>query len=299
MTLNTHGLLAFGAYIAVFFCALIWVSRWDRRKRRTKLPLPQNLKLLRMPGEFLWRKVIQQDDSEMQWFMGAMLVPLLGGLTCIQLLSWFVPQPTLLMLILPIMVTAFLLLLVVRFLVARLRRRADDYLGFFGERFTAECLEPLKREGWFVFHDVPFDGATGPFNIDHVAVGSGGVWAIETKTFRKGKPKPGRKDHEVQFDGRQVIWPWTEESESLDQASRDSTDLRDWLKQRLNRDFDVRAILTSPGYFVTERALGAVRVVNPKNLPQVVTGRGKTILVPADIDLICRQLEDKCRNVDY
>ena len=64
------------------------------------------------------------------------------------------------------------------------------------------------------------------------------------------------------------------------------------------QEYDVSAVLTFPGYCVIERKLGPVRVVNPKVLPQVLTGRGKEMLGSGAIDLVHRQLEGKCRNVE-
>jgi hypothetical protein len=40
-------------------------------------------------------------------------------------------------------------------------------LGFKGERAVGEELNQLLRQGFHVFHDLPFDS----FNIDHVIVG--------------------------------------------------------------------------------------------------------------------------------
>lgn len=50
-------------------------------------------------------------------------------------------------------------------------------LGWEGELATGEQLNRLYAQGYDVFHDI--DG--GGFNIDHVAVGPAGVFAIETK----------------------------------------------------------------------------------------------------------------------
>lgn len=50
--------------------------------------------------------------------------------------------------------------------------------GAGGEELTAaRLLRPLERQGWRSVHDVEFDG----FNVDHVAVGPGGVLAVESK----------------------------------------------------------------------------------------------------------------------
>jgi hypothetical protein len=50
--------------------------------------------------------------------------------------------------------------------------------GATGERQTEEVLLELP-DGWCVFHDVP----DGRGNWDHVAIGPGGVFAIDTKTY--------------------------------------------------------------------------------------------------------------------
>lgn len=65
------------------------------------------------------------------------------------------------------------------------------------------------------------------------------------------------------------------------------------------QDYDVSAVLTFPGYCVMEKKLGPVRMANPKVLPQVLTGRGKANLSKEAIDLARRQLEERCRNVEY
>jgi hypothetical protein len=50
--------------------------------------------------------------------------------------------------------------------------------GAIGEQNTARVLRRLERRGWQIRNDVLFDG----FNVDHVALGPGGVYAIETKS---------------------------------------------------------------------------------------------------------------------
>jgi Major Facilitator Superfamily/Nuclease-related domain len=54
--------------------------------------------------------------------------------------------------------------------------------GAAGERRTARFLDPLERQGWAVLHDlaVPHSQA----NIDHLAIGPGGVFVIDSKQYR-------------------------------------------------------------------------------------------------------------------
>lgn len=47
--------------------------------REPRQPFPENLRLLRMPGEYLWRRVIENDDDELQWWGAIMLVPIVVG----------------------------------------------------------------------------------------------------------------------------------------------------------------------------------------------------------------------------
>ena len=177
------------AYAALFMGAFFGVAVWDRRRRRTRKPFGEDVRLLRMPGEYLWRQVIEKDATELQWTIGLMLVPILGGGLALQLAAYFIGK-TYTSLVVAIVVFVFVLLVCIRWLVDRLKDREKRYLGFFGERIVADCLEPLKEKGWFIFHDIQCVGATGPFNLDHVAVGPGGIWVIETKTWRKGRVRP-------------------------------------------------------------------------------------------------------------
>lgn len=52
--------------------------------------------------------------------------------------------------------------------------------GAEGERETERILAPLERTGWFAVHDIQ----TGKGNLDHVIVGPGGVFLLETKRRR-------------------------------------------------------------------------------------------------------------------
>jgi hypothetical protein len=53
--------------------------------------------------------------------------------------------------------------------------------GARGEEAVGRLLAPLEAAGFQVFHDI----ATGHGNIDHVVVGSTGVFAIETKAWTR------------------------------------------------------------------------------------------------------------------
>jgi Nuclease-related domain len=66
--------------------------------------------------------------------------------------------------------------------------------GAAGERRTAQLLDPLERHGWAVLHDLAVPRSQA--NIDHLVIGPGGVFVIDSKQYR------GR----LQFDPSGRLW---------------------------------------------------------------------------------------------
>jgi hypothetical protein len=54
--------------------------------------------------------------------------------------------------------------------------------GAAGERRTAHLLEHLGQQGWAVLHDLAIPGSQA--NLDHVVIGPGGVFVIDSKQYR-------------------------------------------------------------------------------------------------------------------
>ena len=182
----------------------------------------------------------------------------------------------------------------------RIRRlwqnRTNHYLGWFGERVVGEQLQLATVQGWRIFHDVPSD--TG--NLDHVAVGLGGVFVIETKARRKGKARPGFKDNVVFFDGRDLVWPWGEDNHGLAQAERNASWLAGWIKREIGEQVQVSPLLVLPGWWLENKPTKEsrlCRVVNPKWLPDLLA-RERPMLTPKQVELIALRLDARCRDVE-
>jgi Nuclease-related domain len=85
------------------------------------------------------------------------------------------------------------------------RRERAWAVGAEGERLVAETLAELERHGWTVLHDVRWPGRRFA-NLDHVAVGPGGVVVVDAKNWsgpvsvRDGVLRAGayRKDDELE-----------------------------------------------------------------------------------------------------
>jgi hypothetical protein len=66
--------------------------------------------------------------------------------------------------------------------------------GAAGERRTARRLAALERDGWAILHDLAVPGSRA--NIDHLVIGPGGVFVIDSKQYR------GR----LQMDPSERLW---------------------------------------------------------------------------------------------
>ena len=85
-----------------------------------------------------------------------------------------------------------------------LRRRIR--LGFEGERHVGEALNQLMLVGYRVFHDFLItDKPRSIRNIDHIVIGSNGVFAVETKTRRKMKGENGANSQSLD---NALQYPW-------------------------------------------------------------------------------------------
>ena len=119
-----------------------------------------------------WRAAVALAGGAGVWVLAAQLVPRLAGLAGL--------------------LAAFGLVWVLRFRVSpetNAWRR-----GAAGERRTARLLSLLEDRGWVVLHDLAVPGS--PANIDHLAIGRGGVVMIDSKQYR------GR----LQLDPCGLVW---------------------------------------------------------------------------------------------
>lgn len=299
MTSSANWLLIITA--AIYCGALIGVLALARWQRKSRWPFKLEDRLLRGPGEHLRRRINEMDEQFIGECFGGLMgmlfalgaVGLVGG----KLLN-LTPQATGLLAV----AAALAVMGASLWRVWRLwEERANHYLGWFGERVVGEELAPLTLQGWRVFHDIPFVNNGADFNIDHVVVGLGGVFVIETKTRRKGNARPGFKDNVVFFDGRDLVWPWNEDNHGLEQAEQNALWLTEWIKKELGEKVYVSPMLALPGWWLENkpaRESRLCRVVNPKWIPGILS-KERPVLTPKQVELIALRLEARCRDVEY
>jgi hypothetical protein len=159
-------------------------------------------------------------------------------------------------------------------------------LGLAGERAVAELLDLVAHDGFWVVHDLRGQG----FNVDHVIVGTQGVFTIETKTLSK----PSVGDARVHFDGSML----TVDSHSLDrdplvQARAQASWVRRTLEELTGQAFPVRPVVVFPGWYVERApaaASGSVWVLEPKELRSWLS-REPHMLPRHAVDLIRNRLK--------
>jgi membrane protein implicated in regulation of membrane protease activity len=255
---------------------LLWALQ--RENRRKKDPLTD--RGLRPPGEWL-RVRIEELNEQMMMRLLYLLAPMF--LAIISVTTSHISMPAGIVL---------LLISAIFSIVAgwKLRTTLNEYrrcrLGFSGERAVGHHLNQLATNGYRVYHDLQFEG----FNIDHVLVGPGGVYAVETKTFKKGK---GKTSHIVEYDGQKLVCPEWRDARPVEQALRNAKHLSMWLGQSVGQPVRVVPVLTLPGWWVNQTGEGGVTVLNSKQIGGFVSGR-PSILSATSIVRISHQVEQKC-----
>lgn len=128
----------------------------------------------------------------------------------------------------------------------RARERARD--GLLAESVTGMQLNRLIARGCIVMHDLPGNG----FNIDHVVIAPRGVYAVETKSFRKPKHSAAGDTFRVSFDGKLLKFPDFAEKKAVQQARSQAQWLARILRETLLRDVPVIPALSLPGWMIDQ-----------------------------------------------
>lgn len=128
----------------------------------------------------------------------------------------------------------------------RARERARD--GLLAERVTGMQLNRLVASGCIVMHDLPGEG----FNVDHVVIAPRGVYAVETKSFRKPKQVRKGDNYRVAFDGALLRFPDFSEKDALQQARGQAQWLSKLLREALGREVPVIPALALPGWHIDQ-----------------------------------------------
>jgi hypothetical protein len=169
-------------------------------------------------------------------------------------------------------------------------------LGHTAEIATANELIGLQALGYQVFHDIQADG----FNIDHLAIGKNGVFAIETKGRHKRKRDSKStsatqgKDYQLCYkDGRLCFPSWTE-TKPIEQATRQATWVSQWLTKATGQQVFSSPVLVFPGWYVTSQTRPPFPILNHKQLVKTIPAVRTQTLSQQQVDAIVYQVAQRC-----
>jgi hypothetical protein len=237
-----------------------WLRRLILRKEGKKNPLGDPP--LRLPGQGVEEKL----DDELTGFALALLLPLTVPILWASLLplaakagrGW--PDGAEVW-------QAFLcwLFVVVVFWYGAWRMRGRIRAlrqGMQAERMVGQQLERCRTHGYHVFHDIQCERNKKCFNIDHLVIGPGGIFVVETK----GRSKPASGETVAWVQGNVVqLSDGSYDPDAIPQSERNAKHadkmLSDLISESValcqsftpSRPLPVRPVLVYPGWYIDKK----------------------------------------------
>ena len=146
----------------------------------------------------------------------------------------------------------------------RLLKELEKYkMGYRGELFVSQILQPLSLMGYRIFHDLDLEG----LKIDHLLINDSGVFCLETETPDIPKSYRRKKERELNYNGRKLQYPWGEDASCILTVQRNASTLARILREQTGEAIPVYPVLILPGWKINRTGKGPVNVVNPRELP--------------------------------
>jgi len=266
----------------LFGWLVLSIARLQRRGRRS----PLNENILRVPGHSVRRTQTSNVFDVMGNLLGVMWFPFLGyaAYKSGNLNIYVVAMPTVLM-------TVWFFYRAVNTFGLAIRL----HLALDAETTTGQELNLLMRDGAWVFHDIPYQYG----NIDHVIIGSGGVYAVETKGISKptDNKKSSSENSVVRIEREELILPHARTGQPIQQAKTHAKWLRNEIHRRFGLSTPVRAVVALPGWMVKGGFDGDCWVVNPKGGNSLRGAVTKSLISESEIQMISAWVEDLARSV--
>jgi len=279
---------------AIFLVLLLFLFLIRKYYRSQKLRLPFTRNFLRSPGQSLLKELAHRNQEIMITFVFLIIIPVYTYAAYISYL-YFAKKPFNVMELGLVCLLPLILICISSFKMTRhLGRRKLLRLGYDSQVAVGQDLHQLHRDGYHVYHDFPADN----FTIDHIVVGSKGIFAIETKARLKPTAKNRMQDTTVEYNGRVLRFPKGTDRQTIEKADRQANWLSEWLSSAVDEPVMVRAIVALPGWFVKRTSADGLPVVNPKQFASLFQYIQPRMLSEETMRQVIHQLERKCRDVD-
>ncbi len=200
----------------------------------------------RAPGQSLQE---QLDDLFIQKIMyWRVMSAAFWGIAFIEIERWFFHSPIGIPSIIAFTSFALICTLIAFIKIRKIKPKLHNLRqGLDGEIFIGQFLDEHCRErGYKVLHDIQADG----FNIDHLLIGPGGIFTIETKTISK----PAKGEAIIQYNGTSVlINGHTPDRDPIAQANGNAAHIANLLSRSTARRpprIPHRPVVLYPGWYV-------------------------------------------------
>lgn len=272
----------------------VWFIVRQRRLAREARRSPLTKDLLRTPGHTV-RLEFEESRVDLAFdVLLLMLVPAfaVAALYATQLATGRIAPALVLVVVLVGMV--LFCIRHVRLLLKKSTELDRLRLGMDAELAAGQELDQLMRQGAVVFHDLQAE----KFNIDHVVVAPQGVFAVETKGYRKPNEIEGKASATVVYDGQTLKFPDWSAIKELEQAQRQAQWLAGWLSSATGEKTEVLPVLALPGWFVDRKGRGPVLVLSGGELRgHLLKARDAKPLSAEQMARVVHQVEQRCRDV--
>jgi hypothetical protein len=270
----------------------------DRRKRAKIERPPQEEKLLRPAGYSLSLRLDLLQDQMLEKILWASLwTAFAGGMTAFTAL--LIANHAVFICVLVsgslLAMAAFSGTVLALQAFRRVREAQNVRLGMRGEQAVAEALHSISEAGYRIFHDLE---AGVDWNIDHVAVGTTGVFLVETKARRRRVLAKTGPNHVVRCENKILLFPWGRDIQTVPQAERNANWLSDYLSKKTGEPIQVEPLIVIPGWYVETGKNVQVRVMNCCYMAKYLRRRPE-VLLPPQVRRIITALEEKCRTLEF
>ena len=188
--------------------------------------------------------------------------------------------------LLAILISGFILIKTLK----TLNQRRLIRQGYECELAVGQALDRLGNAGYHVFHDFPADD----FNIDHVIVGSKGVFAVETKAFSGAPSASPPRTGTVEYNGHVLFFSGGKDLKTIERARIQAAWLSEWLGSAVGEPIATRAIVALPGWTVKRTSADGIPVINPIQFPTLLEHIQPRHLTDEKINRIVDRFEQKC-----
>lgn len=144
-----------------------------------------------------------------------------------------------------------------------IRKLQDKAKGAHGERAVGSILDDLHILGYHTVHDLELQANGATFNADHVLVGPGGVFVIETKYVTKpprGRPEIRAENDQIYINGAEA------RGNAIGQVIAISNELAARLYEHTGLRLKIIPVVAYPGWYVTQARNCNAWVLNPAQL---------------------------------